>query len=106
MSTQFIKNFYRRVAEILCYPQTNRDTNTKEGNIMGYYKNLELENVIEEPDRPLTRRALKNHRRETYRAPKHWVVTNFDMTLIWMSVPMAFILGVCVTLIFTIASGR
>lgn len=73
---------------------------------MGYYKNLELEKVIEEPDRVLTRRQLKNHRRETYRAPEHWVMTNRDMALVWMAIPMAFMLGVCVTLLFTIASGQ
>ena len=73
---------------------------------MGYYKNLELENIIEEPDRVLTRRQLKNHRRETYRAQKHWVMTNRDMALVWLAIPMAFMLGVCVTLIFTIASGQ
>lgn len=72
---------------------------------MGYYKNLELENVIEEPDRVLTRRQLKNHRRETYRAPKHWVMTNRDMALVWSSIPIAFMLGVCVTLLFTIGGG-
>ena len=72
---------------------------------MGYYKNLELENIIEEPDRVLTRRQLKNHRRETYRAPKHWVMTNRDMALVWSSIPIAFMLGVCVTLIFTIRGG-
>lgn len=71
---------------------------------MGYYKNLELENIIEEPDRVLTRRHLR-HRRETYRAPKHWVITNFDMALIWLAIPMAFTLGVVVTLLFTIAGG-
>jgi len=72
---------------------------------MGYYKNLELENIIEEPDRVLTRRQLKNHRRETYRAPKHWVMTNRDMALVWSSIPIAFMLGVCVTLLFTIGGG-
>jgi hypothetical protein len=72
---------------------------------MGYYKNLELENIIEEPDRVLTRRQLKNHRRETYRAPKHWVMTNRDMALVWMAIPMAFTLGVCVTLLFIIGGG-
>lgn len=84
---------------------------------MGYMKEKLLEQVIEEPDRILTeptgkgfekpahailtRRKLRNHRRQTYRAPKHWVVTNFDMTLIWLMVPMAFVLGACVGILMS-----
>ena len=68
---------------------------------MGYYKNLEIALQVEEPDRLLpeptggllTRRKLKNHRRETYWAPKHWVVTNRDMAIIWAMIPMAMALG-------------
>ena len=68
---------------------------------MGYYKNLEIDLQVEEPDRLLpeptgellTRRKLKNHRRETYCAPKHWVVNNRDMAIIWAMIPMALALG-------------
>lgn len=60
---------------------------------MGYFKNLEIESVIEEPDRVLTRRHLKAHRRETYRAPKHWVVSNADMLVLAIGVVSAIGLG-------------
>tara|TARA_B100000902_G_C27179510_1_gene848193 strand:+ start:887 stop:1132 length:246 start_codon:yes stop_codon:yes gene_type:complete len=68
---------------------------------MGYYKNLEVAMVVEEPDREplepsveiLTRRKLQKNRRETYRTPKHWVVTNFDMALIWCIGPLCAVLG-------------
>jgi len=60
---------------------------------MGYYKNLEIANQIEEPDRVLTRRQLKAHRRETYRAPKHWVIGNADMLLIAIGAVVAIGLG-------------
>ena len=84
---------------------------------MGYYKNQLLEQVIEEPDRILeeptgrlfekpaeallARREIKNHRRETYRALNHWVVTNLDMAIIWALIPMAFILGTCVGILIS-----
>lgn len=74
---------------------------------MGYYKQLEISNQVEEPDRFLweaadtteTRRKLTARRRETYRAPKHWVVTNWDMAMIWALVPISFALGVLVTIL-------
>lgn len=79
---------------------------------MGYYKNLEIALQVEEPDRLLpepageflTRRKLKaqrskSQRRETYRAPKHWVVTNRDMAIIWSMVPSTLILGFCLGLL-------
>jgi len=85
---------------------------------MGYFKNQELEQVIEEPDRILKeptgrlfekpaealllRRDLRNRHRETYRAPEHWVVTNFDMALLWTTVPMSFILGLCVGILLSL----
>ena len=88
---------------------------------MGYHKNQLLEQVIEEPDRILeeptgrlfekpveallTRRKIKNHRRETYRAPKHWVVTNLDMAIIWALIPMAFILGTCVGILISMSGA-
>ena len=60
---------------------------------MGYFKNLEIANQIEEPDRVLTRRQLKAHRRETYRAPKHWVISNADMVVITIGIVCAIGLG-------------
>ena len=74
---------------------------------MGYYKQLEISNQVEEPDRYLfgddslitTRRALTARRRETYRAPKHWVVRNLDMVMLFAMVPMSFALGAIVTLL-------
>lgn len=60
---------------------------------MGYFKNLEIANQIEEPDRVLTRRQLKAHRRETYRAPKHWVISNADMVVITIGMVCAIGLG-------------
>ena len=76
-------------------------------NQMGYMKNILIEGMVEEPDRLLpepngeflTRRKLKAHRRETYRAPKHWVVTNRDMAVIWLMVPANLGLGFCLGLI-------
>jgi hypothetical protein len=67
---------------------------------MGYYKNLEIGNQVEEGDRTLTRRQLKNHRRETYRAPKHFVVKNSDMFAILalpvVGIALGFVIGLLV----------
>lgn len=74
---------------------------------MGYYKQLEISNQVEEPDRYLfgddssitTRRKLTARRRETYRAPKHWVVRNADMLMLFAIVPISFALGALVALL-------
>ena len=73
---------------------------------MGYHKNIEIGDQVEEADRlivepgpdVLTRRKRRNSkrisgRRETYRAPNHWVVTNVDMVMIFALVPMSMALG-------------
>jgi hypothetical protein len=65
---------------------------------MGYFKNQEIENQIEEGDRVLTRRHLKNHRRETYRAPKHFVVKNSDMFAIFTLPLLGIAIGVLIGL--------
>lgn len=67
---------------------------------MGYFKNLEIANQIEEPDRVLTRRQLKAHRRETYRAPKHFVISNGDFLLMLLVVPVAISFGFVLALVF------
>ena len=80
---------------------------------MGYYKNLELEAVTEEPDRllsdptghvlvPRTVRKRKPHR-ETYRAPNHWVIKNSDFWMLMALVPISFTLGVLVTILVVIS---
>jgi hypothetical protein len=78
---------------------------------MGYYKQLEISNQVEEPDRflpksggeVLSRRKLRAGRRGTYRAPKHWVVRNADMAMIFALVPVTFALGVVLTILVVTA---
>ena len=78
----------------------------RKGNKMGVYQNIEIGLQVEEADRiivepgpdVLTRRKRRDSkrrssRRETYRAPKHWVVTNVDMVMIFALVPMSMALG-------------
>ena len=81
---------------------------TYERKTVGYFKNLEVANQIEEPDRidlgvydelNLAPRKIKNHRRETYRAQNYWVVRNFDMAILFTMIPMSFVLGILITIL-------
>lgn len=65
---------------------------------MGYYKNLEIAMATEEADRPVTRRQLTRRRRETYQAPRRWDMSKLDTFMMLAAVPLAFGLGVVVTL--------
>lgn len=59
---------------------------------MGYYKNLEVALQVEEPDRYPTRRDLR--KRETYQKPKSvWVLTAYDMSLMFVGYFCAVVLG-------------
>ena len=80
---------------------------------MGYYKNLEIAMVTEEPDRllpdlsgdTLVRRRIRKGRRESYRAPNHWVLTNLDFIAVLALIPISFALGVVLTLLAVILNG-
>ena len=80
---------------------------------MGYYKNIEIEAMTEEPDRLLPdptghvlsprRMTKRRHHRETYRAPNHWVIKSSDFWMMLALVPMSFALGVLVTILVVIS---
>ena len=83
---------------------------------MGYYNNLEVALATEEPDRllpeptgeVLTRLKPKRpmrKRRESYRAPKHWVLTNLDFYAVLALAPLAFMLGVSLTMLAVEING-
>ena len=88
---------------------------------MGYYKNQEILQQVEIPDRimpeptgrlfesvgeeSLAPRKIKHNRRLTYRAQNYWVVKNSDMAIIFAFIPLTLILGILLGILYKVWGG-